>query len=77
MNIFCVTSQNKTGWTAVYSDTLSYANCNTEVVNSLLSIPTYTWAVENKDKLSNERQYVPPVRMPKGYNMMEHFDAHE
>ena len=35
---------------------LPYADHKTEVLDTLLSIPTHTWAIANKGKLSNERQ---------------------
>ena len=36
--------------------TLSYADYKSEVLDLLLSTPTHTLAVANKDKLSNKRQ---------------------
>ena len=35
---------------------LPYADYHTEVLNSLQSIPTHTWAEANKDKLPNDLQ---------------------
>ena len=56
MNIFFDSDKNKPGRTAVYSDCFAIYNFKTEVLHSLLSIPTHTWVVANKDKVSNERQ---------------------
>ena len=53
---FCGGLLNKPGMTAV--TIWPYADLKTEVLDSLLSIPTHTLAVAYKDKLSNKRQFL-------------------
>ena len=54
--VFCGDAQNKPGMLQSTVTALPYANYKTEVLDSLLSVPTRMWAVANKDKMSNERR---------------------